>query len=198
MVAHPPKNAAGRDRFPGSEAWPGDAGITYRLYGLNRSTAGDMPKAILDVFRSIPQKERSRYRVLSSMGKSRYYQGEGQAPDYLTHMAKPGEINAGNIITEVISSEINLDSDRKEIKSLPDKDKYLNRLKAHLIKTPEKWWPLIITNREIGYRDIDKHYAYGIIWAKAVHWDSVGKCGMRNQLFWKETSRGMQVMTTAI
>lgn len=198
MVAHPPKNAAGRDRFPGSEAWPGDAGITYRLYGLNRSTAGDMPNAILDVFKSIPQKERSRYRVLSSMGKSRYYQGEGQAPDYLTHMAKPGEANAGNIITEVISSEINLNSDRKEIKSLPDKNKYLAKLKSRLLDEPDKWLSLAVINREIGYRDIDKHYAYGIIWAMGKNWDTSTNRDDKNQLFWKETSRGMQVLNTAI
>lgn len=198
LIAHPPKNAAGRDRYPGSEAWAGDAGITYRLYGLNRSTAGEMPTAILDVFKSISQKERSRYRVLSSMGKSRYYLGEGQAPDYLTHMPREGSLNAGRIVTEVVSDEINLNSDKKEIKALPDKDTYVDRLKAHLLKTPEKWWPLVVTNREIGFRDINKHYAYGIIWATAVHWEAMGKSGMRNQLFWKETSRGMQVMTTAI
>ena len=197
LIAHPPKNAAGRDRYPGSEAWAGEAGITYRLYGLNRSTAGEMPTAILDVFKSIPQKERSRYRVLSSMGKSRYYLGEGQAPDYLTHMPKEGSPNAGRIVTEVVSDEINLNSDKKDIKSLPNKDRYLEKLKTHL--TPDKWLSLAVANREIGYRDIDKHYAYGIIWATARNWDaSTNKHGFKNQLFWKETSRGMQVMNTAL
>lgn len=196
LIAHPARNSAGRDRYPGCEAWMGDAGITYRLYSLNRITAKTIPDAILDVFRGIPSKERSNYRVLSSMGKSRYYDGEGQVPDFLTHIPTKGP-DTGRLVTEVISNEIDLDKDEKSTKSFPDKDEYLQKLKDHLLKNPGEWVSLAIANREIGHRAINKHYVYGILWDSGHFWGaSTDKHQIKNKLYWSRTKGGMSVMHT--
>ena len=137
VIAHPPKNVSGKDKFPGSEIWPALFGICYRIYRINATNVDEIPKAILERFRR--EKKSTKDWTLAAIFKPRYK----TAKDYWLSM-KDG-VTKDECKEEEIDLDKVLEQKGQQQKRQPqklDEEKYMEDLEHKFFADPDnqgKW-----------------------------------------------------------
>ena len=135
IIAHPPKNASGRDKFPGSEIWTALFGIAYRIYRINATNVDEIPKAIIERFRR--EKRKTKEWTLAAIFKPRYR----NATDYWLKI-KGGIEREECVEQDVDLEELDNQQQRKKKPSPPKVDpaEYLQQVRAFLVNHPADYY----------------------------------------------------------
>lgn len=83
FIGHPGKNAASKDKFPGSEQLTAFAGLAIRIYRVSDSNIDEIPRSILRKFKD--NEKSAKKWTLASVFKPRY-----PVSDYFLTMTKKG------------------------------------------------------------------------------------------------------------
>lgn len=189
LLAHNSVNSDSRDRYPGSQAWMGDADVTYRLYSATRSYIKTMPEVFKDVFREIPKDERFEWRILTSMGKNRNL--ECAAPDYKT------KITGGKMQYYLIEDVVEFPEERRDNKKYPDPETYKQAVIGYLDGQRGEWVGIAAVHKAINYRDIDRHYALGVLAEAGISYDGKTSVGTpASTIYWRKAKGGISIMLT--